>query len=187
MRLFISINLPANLKDALSNRLSNFKKETLNDIRWVKEENWHITLKFLGEIEEERVEKIKEKITYVARNNRQQSIRFSRIAAFPSLENPRVIFIGLDDTTRTLTKLYRDIGAQFSEKPGSFTPHLTIGRVKERADKRKISGLLKEYQELDFSPFELKIEKISLMKSVLQRNGPIYEELYFINLMESSD
>lgn len=187
MRLFISINLPVNIKEGLSGKISSLKEELYRDIRWVKEENWHLTLKFLGEIREEEVNLIKEKIFLVARNYRQQSIRFSRIAAFPTIANPRVVYVGINDQNDILQQLYRDLEYQFSEKPALYTPHLTIGRVKAGVDKRKVSAVLKKYQEIDFSDFKIKVANISLMESILRKEGPIYKELYSANLMENTD
>lgn len=188
MRLFIAVNIPALIKEGIHSKITDLQEEIRGDIRWLRKENWHITLKFLGEIEEKEIGKIKEIISSVATNNRQQSIKFSRIAAFPALEKPRVIYVGIDDKNDILQKLYKELEEQFSGNPSSsYTAHLTIGRVKDKADRGKISTILKEYRQLDFSAFEMKIDKISLMLSILKREGPIYKELYSINLMENRD
>lgn len=187
MRLFISVNLPASIKEEICNRITALKIELERDIRWVREENWHITLKFLGELEEKDLGRIKEIILSAANNKKQQSISFSRIAAFPAIENPRVLFVGIGDSNNILQELYRELEKHFSGDAGSYTPHLTIGRVKDKTDRRKVASILKEYRHLDFSDLEMKVNKISLMESILMRKGPLYNELFSVKLMEKSE
>lgn len=187
MRLFISINIPNNIKDILYRRIEPLQDKINRDIRWVKNKNWHITLKFLGDVEEKNIEYIKDKMIVVAKNNRQQSINFSKIAAFPDLETPRILYIGVCDNNGGFKKLYNDMESQLNGKRGSYVPHLTIGRIKSKRNRINLPYILKNFQKQNLSDINIKVEKISLMQSILKSNGPEYRELYFANLKENMD
>src|SRR5690554_7827533 len=112
MRLFLAINIPHEIKNILYQDLINLQKKISHDVKWAKKENWHITLKFIGEVEKRNIDYIKKNMMNIANNTMQQSITFSRVAAFPHLDAPRVIYLGVDKGNRELCNIYNNLGYQ---------------------------------------------------------------------------
>lgn len=89
MRLFIAINLSAEIKRRIAADITSFKKNINCDLKWIKAVNMHITFKFLGDIKRKSIEVIIEKIKLVSERTQQQSARSGGIAAFPCLDYPK--------------------------------------------------------------------------------------------------
>lgn len=189
MRLFLAINIPVETKNILYNHLIKFQAKIIHNVKWVKKENWHITLKFFGEIEKKHFQIIKKKMPIIAENIVQQPINFSRVAAFPHLKFPRVIYLGIDKGSKELCEIYEKINFHLKfitskKKENLYTPHITIGRVKDSSNIEEISSKIKKYSIVNFNNVSMIVNKISLMNSILRKDGPVYEEIYSVNLME---
>lgn len=177
VRLFTAINIPENIRslvkkevDLLSGQFSKFRF-----FRWVKEENWHFTLIFLGDQNEEDITKIKESIADLKFNPIE--INLNKIIYGPSLKNPRMIWLSLDDeSTRILgdikdeleKKLENKIVFQKENRP--FQGHLTLARfnITDRFTLPKLDI---------FVPESFLASQVSLVKSVLGKGGAAYEVL----------
>jgi len=181
MRCFIAINLDtavkANIKEFIQQ--NNLSKNFIG-IKWVKPENLHITLAFLGEITTNQASIIKRMLENVSSKNEPFTIELFDIGFFPNKKNPKVFWIGIKKQPKLL-KLKHDIdkgltehNINFDKKP--FSPHLTIGRIKSPL---KIeSGIV---EALDFKASFLATEMF-LMKSDLFSDGPVYSELHSFKL-----
>lgn len=186
MRLFLSINIPQEIKNILAQDLITLQKKISQDVKWVKKENWHITLKFIGEVERRDIDFIKENMMIIANNTMQQSITFSRVAVFPHLDAPRVIYLGVDKGSKVLCNIYNKLDYQLNylvskRKEKLYIPHLTLGRVKENSKPEEFTRKIKKFSTLDFSNISILMNRISLMKSTLMKDGPVYEEIYSAN------
>jgi 2'-5' RNA ligase len=134
----------------------------------------------LGEIDEEKCEKVKELLKEITFS--QFDLSLKGVGGFPNLKNPRVIWIGTDKKgAEKLIEITREIGMKLTslgfEKDKKFKPHLTVFRVKNKID--DISSQMKKYEAIEFGT-QL-ITKIKLKRSILSLRGPEYSDLLEIN------
>ena len=172
MRLFIAVDSSEEVKDYLSSLQSKLNNE-LARIKFVGKEQMHLTLKFLGEVEESRLKEIKDKLNQV--KFRQLGTKLKGLGVFPNPSHINVVWVGLEDNG--ITKLQQDIDNSLLaifRKDERFHPHITLGRVKFVKDKEKFVELLKKIkvEEKEFS-----ISEFKLIKSTLTEQGPVYEVL----------
>ncbi|MFW6281595.1 MAG: RNA 2',3'-cyclic phosphodiesterase [bacterium] len=187
MRTFIAINIPERSKDLIENKINLIKQEVKQDIKWVKKENWHITLKFLGEIRKNKVNNIKQRLSLLKFNNYKFPIKFQGINAFPDLNHPKVLFVKINQGYNCLTEIYQKIESQmekegFSPEDRKYTPHLTIARSRKNTDLKKLSNVYNKFTDKYFINVFMKAVKISLMKSELYPEGPKYKKIFDISL-----
>ena len=140
----------------------------------------HFTLQFLGEIDEELCEKVKDVLRTITFS--QFDLSLKGIGGFPNLKNPRVIWIGSDKKgAEKLITLAREIEMKLTplgfKKDKKFKPHLTVLRVKHKVG--DISLQMKEYETIEFGTQV--ISKIKLKRSVLSPKGPEYSDLLVVN------
>jgi len=187
MRVFIAIELPQAIKDSL-NSIQEKLKTSGADVKWVRPQNIHLTLKFLGEISEEQLAKIKTTLDNTAKDKKKFSIRISSLGAFPKINSPRVIWVGIDKGDREIQELAKALEERI-EKIGipkedrSFSSHITIGRIRSNQARDKLVATLKSLENhFKETPQELVVQRISLFKSTLTPQGPIYEVLKEVNL-----
>ena len=199
MRTFIAIELPKEIKDALA----SLQKQLITsgaDVKWVKPENIHLTLKFLGERDDKKLEKIAAILEEVAKNKNVFAAGISSIGAFPGLSAPRIIWIGIgkgDSETKEIVRELEEkialIGIPKETKP--FSSHITIGRTRSNLNREKLVQAMNDLagkfgqenlalhkslagQSADYcSGLEFLVTKITLFKSTLTPKGPIYEIL----------
>lgn len=187
MRAFIAIELPREIKDLLA-RIQTQLKTAEADVKWAEPANIHLTLKFLGEIDEQKKESIIQIIKDTAEGKNSFSLRLSSAGAFPNTEYPRVLWIGIDEGSSETTKIAEELEEKL-EKIGlpkdkkKFSCHITIGRVKSGNNRLKLAGKIKKISaELNEKSLEFKAEKITLFKSTLSSKGPTYEAIHETNL-----
>jgi 2'-5' RNA ligase len=121
----------------------------------------------------------------VAKGLQPFTVTIKGISAFPSLERPRVIWIGVQNPTRELNAIYaginrglKETGLKIKRDEKGYTPHLTIGRVKGKYDKRIINEI-QDKRDIEFGTFQVK--NVILYRSILRREGPIYKSLKIFN------
>ena len=187
MRTFIAIELPREIKAHLI-RLQEKLRATEADVKWVEPDNIHLTLKFLGEIDDLKLEKITAIIEAVAAEKPQFEIRIVSVGAFPKLHFPRVIWVGIDagdketkDIAKMLEERILKLGIPKEERV--FSSHITIGRTRSTKNR---DVLIQELKKLGENPLggdlSFFVTKITLFKSTLTPQGPIYEPLKEANL-----
>jgi len=187
MRTFIAIELPQHIRDKLF-KLQTILKKSNADVKWVEPRNIHLTLKFLGEIDKNKSVKIAEIIEDAAKKSRQFRINLSSIGAFPDMESAQVIWVGIDKGNNEIETLAKELEERFEilgilKEKRLFSPHITIGRVKNLLNKDKLAQALRE-SESYFSGknIEFDVTKINLFKSILGPSGPAYETLKEVNI-----
>jgi RNA 2',3'-cyclic 3'-phosphodiesterase len=179
IRSFLAIELPKPILKKIE-EVQGDLKSTHTDVRWVSPEKIHLTLKFLGNIEESRIDSIFKSIEELIRNTLLFSLKVRGIGAFPNLKNPRVIWMGLVDARETLTSLQKRIDNQlekigFQPEDRPFHPHLTLGRMKSSRGKEELVGRMEKHKEEEFG--DLQVERVILFESDLRPSGPIYTAL----------
>ena len=136
VRSFIAIELPAAVISLLDNVQQELKVLRLK-ARWVRPQNIHLTLKFLGNIDSGEIEKIGRAMVDAAGDSAPFTLTIGGIGFFPDIKRPRVIWVGLDGAKPALFNLQRNLAdrlaiAGFPKEERSFKAHLTLGRIRQQ-------------------------------------------------------
>jgi len=180
MRAFIAIELSDELRSTLAQIQSHLEYSGAG-VKWTEKENIHLTLKFLAEIDEKKLEQIKNILDEIGKLSKSFEISIKDIGAFPNIDYPRVIWVGLDKGSLDAKTLAEKIDEELSKiglEKGSrpFAAHLTIGRA--RSPKNK-DALCEKIKDLQLTTYSLQlISSITLYKSTLTPKGPIYTKLH---------
>ncbi len=180
IRSFLAFELPEEIKNTVSFIYNGLKSYSL-DIKWVKEENIHLTVVFMGNINEKNLISIEEVVKESCDKYAPFTIRAKGIGIFSSIRKPRVLWIGIEgDIERMgnfrnrLQKKLKSFGIK--EETRKFSPHLTLGRFKKGFNKTdKLIKLMPKFQEIVSSSVILK--ELTLFKSDLKPEGAIYTKL----------
>ncbi len=178
MRTFVAIELPRELTSQID-QLQAVLRKTGADVSWVKSQNVHITLKFLGEVKEEKIEDVYQVTELSVKGIRKFQVNLQGLGGFPNLKRPRVIWIGVEKGKEVLAELYPKVEEEFSKigfpkENRDFTPHLTIGRVKSL---KNLDRLASEINKTSFQTEEFEIKEVVVMKSTLLPTGAVYTPL----------
>jgi len=179
MRLFVAVNVPEDVKENIVKIIRELPKDS---IRPVSRENLHYTLEFLGEVDEDKVNRIIDALEKVTQE--PFDIVVKGIGVFPSPNYIRVIWLGVErsEDITSLAHKVENVLRPLGFKPDRpFSPHLTIARVKSKVN---ITDLLEKYSETVFGRFI--VDSFSLMQSTLTRNGPIYREVRNFPLLKDT-
>ncbi len=174
MRLFIAFEIPEQVKDYVIGVEEKLKNRQDN-ITWVKKENMHLTLKFLGEVADSKVEAIKEALGSMKFEPFEASL--SDIGAFPDFSYMRVLWIGLephDKINAVQQQVEEKMKAVAFPRDDRFHPHFTMARVKFIKHKAELMEKLKKIQ---IEKLSFNVSRIKLIKSTLTPKGPVYEIL----------
>jgi len=172
-RGFIAIDIDTNSK---IKELIQAIKKIQADVKLVEPENIHITLKFLGDVHEERIRDIESIIANACKNSKPFTINLVGTGVFPNQNYVKVIWIGIEDITliEPIATYINDnlVNLGFKKDNRLFSPHITIGRVRTAKNKQELIALIQQFQNVEFGKQD--INSIKLMKSVLTPKGPIY-------------
>ena len=179
-RLFIGVDLPPSAKEECQ-RISQRLKKTGADVKWVEEANFHVTLKFLGDVEERRIPEVTAGCEAVSRVQSAFTFSLSGLGAFPSVTAPRTLWIGVQAPGTTFPclaqRLEEALGALgFEKEKRAFHPHVTIGRVRSPRNRVHLIAALHQ-QTQDVSVPGLPAQTVTLFKSDLTPRGAIYTAL----------
>jgi len=183
VRCFIAIDLSVQVREELRGLIDVLKKHN-GDVKWVTPENIHLTLKFLGSTSDDVLPKISESLATLAASYSPFSIKVTGTGVFPKGRNPRVIWVGTENS-QILLALKRDIEKAissfgFQEEDKEFRPHLTIGRVRSQRGMISTMNALNAYERKDFGT--VPVDRIKFMKSELRPAGREYTCLYELTL-----
>jgi len=175
IRSFIAVNLDGDLKKKIAEETENLRKIG-GDIKWVPPENLHITLKFLGDTDEDLIPTVQERLSVISSSSAPFSLRLSGAGVFPDKRRPRVIWIDINNPGE-LIKLQGSVEVSmvsigFVKEDRPFSAHLTLGRVKALKNLKSLIDPLEALRDRDFGNIE--VNSFSLMKSVLEPKGPEY-------------
>lgn len=184
IRTFIAIDVPEKIKDEIFEIEKELIKSAGEGIKWEGKEKFHITLKFLGDVNEEAINSIHQVLNESLNGFGKFSVVYKGIGAFPDLKNPRVIWIGCEDPTGKLFELQKIVEEKMSElgferEDKEYHPHITLGRVKKA---KNISNLIKKIESINFEARTGEVEEVLIMKSDLKPSGSVYSVLRKIKL-----
>ncbi len=185
VRTFVAIVIHDSLHATLDKLLEKLSSSNAK-VKWVQPENVHLTLKFLGNVEEERLPEVFEACEGAAKNVSAIDIEMRALGCFPDPKSPRIVWLGIErgaDAVRQLQQKVESelqaIGFPKEEKP--FKAHLTIGRVKGKQGLSRLCRLLDDQKNIVIG--SMRVQKISVMKSKTLPQGPVYTELKAIPLL----
>jgi len=184
MRSFLALEVSAPVADYLRQVIEKLSKRS-RDVKWVKRDAIHITLKFLGQIEEELSPKIQEALAPIGSRFTPFMVSLKEIDAFPSRRRARVVIVRLNKGVDETKRIYEDVeegltGFDFEREAREYTPHITLGRMRTPA----------AFPEGDLPPLEkmeFKVDSLVLFKSTLTPGGAIYTPIWKIKLGGDSD
>lgn len=174
MRLFVALPVPEEMQEKIIAETAVLRGR-YPELKWVRQDALHLTLSFLGEMEEESVESIHEAMRVAAAKVEAFDMEFRGIGTFPARGRPRVVYLALERGAEAADRLSRELtGAlgSLAEKDGKrFTPHLTLARVKKKG---KTPDPEREGIDLRFA---FTSEKLVLYRSHLSSKGARYDVL----------
>ena len=187
VRAFIAVDISQEARAALADVINGLQQQGVSGVRWVRPEGIHLTLKFLGEIDPGLVDGIMNALGRAAQGTGAFRLALSDIGAFPSANNPRVIWAGLEGELDTLKDIQEKIDREVHSTTGlpmetrPFTPHLTLGRMGNRAssDERRRAGkaMAEAGPSLPSLNVSWRVEGVSLIRSTLTPQGAVYDLL----------
>jgi len=180
VRTFIAVELAPFVKD----RLLVFQEKLRGSgakVKWVRKNNLHLTIKFLGDMDLEKANDISNEIIASVEDIEPFALSVRGAGSFPKGEGPpRVVWAGLDGDMARLEKIYESLNERLSRfgiphEKRRFSPHITIGRVKSSSGSRELKKLLSENSDNLFG--EIEVSELVFMMSELTSQGPVYSAL----------
>jgi len=184
IRAFIAINFNSKIQRSVKNIQDQLKKTGCN-AKWVGPENIHMTLKFLGDVDSKKIDGIKQAIVNLFKNIKPFTVELTQLGFFPNINRPRTLWVGLKDDGQQLNKMAVLIKKAlvkigFREDQRSFSPHITIGRIRSSENIKVLPRSILEYRIPE--GLTQTTSNVILYKSTLTSEGPVYEPLYQIKL-----
>ncbi len=179
LRTFIALDLCSEHK-AILKKIQTSLNTVDADIKWVKPENCHITLKFLGKTSQAQIKPITNILDSLANSIGPFPLELGTPGAFPTVEQPEIIWIGITRGSQELTTLSKDLEEQlaalgFLKEARTFHPHVTIARKRSN---RNIKALSAALQSISIRSDAHEARHITLFESVLSSDGPRYSVVH---------
>ncbi len=175
IRTFICIEIP----EAVKQRIADLQRELKQidaQVSWVKPDNIHLTLKFLGPVAPSRIAGMRQAVERAASSCSPFEVEVARTGCFPSPRSPRVLWVGLSHVPDQLQQLHQAMEdelarAGFARESKLFSPHLTIGRVRSP---RGAPGVADRLIASGFHGQTFSATEVIVMRSDLNPSGSVY-------------
>lgn len=182
IRCFLAVPVDPHVREAVT-ALRLRVQSSVSALRWENPAKLHMTLKFLGSIDPGRIGPLVMEIGEIARYHSSFDIIYEGLGVFPSMDRPRVLWVGVRDS-RSIVELQNDVNraavsAGFAEDDRPFHPHLTIARIKHFDAGHRLTATLKS---LTFEPVSTRCTEVLVMKSELHPDASRYTVLQSIPL-----
>jgi 2'-5' RNA ligase len=191
IRAFIAIPLSAALKQQIAKQTESLRTRIdAHNVRWVAPRNIHLTLKFLGNINEMQQKKLEENLAKEMVKFSPFQLSIGDLGVFPHKGRPNVIWLGVENSKNLLTlqECVRTVASQIGSVPekSRFSPHLTLGRVSRRGRHKKIGlqiqNAIEQSPPIAFAP--IRVNAVHLFQSELTPQGAKYRSLFDTKLGE---
>lgn len=184
IRTFIAIELSRDLKDSLSRLQECLKRQVPErSTRWMRPEDIHLTLKFLGDVPASRMASVSRAVETACRGFDRFAIELVGLGCFPSPRRPRVVWVGVREPTGVLSRLQKAVESTlvelgFEPEGRPFSPHLTLGRVQRKVSQRGRQRLGELIAESDVGLLgRMTVPSVNVMRSDLRPDGAVYTVL----------
>lgn len=185
IRTFIAADVPGSIRACAEKQIAALQRAGA-DFRWVKPDNMHLTLRFLGNIVDREIPELCGVVTEAIRSMEPVLVDVRGLGAFPDNHHPKVIWMGLGPDLRELQELHQRIGLGlkkmgFPLEKGDYRPHLTLGRIPTGTEvDDPVADWIAEHAETPFGTFE--IDQVIVYSSFQEREGPTYTPMATIDL-----
>jgi len=191
-RLFIALPVPSAVKQEIQLVQEQLRRELpAEGVSWTRPEQWHLTLKFLGNVDATRVSALTETLGAACEKFALLKLRAGQVGCFPNLRKPRVVWVGVRDDANQLAGLAKaaeeaSAGFTTEEREGKFTGHITIARIKyfERQMADALAKCVHGMKQRVFG--EWTAEAVELMRSELASDGARHTCLARLQLMREA-
>ena len=180
IRTFIAVDLADGVKGRLT-ALQEKLGRSAGGVKWTPPENFHLTLLFLGEVEELETVSICRVVQQRARKHTPFSVDVGGLGAFPNLRRPKILWAGMTDGVPELRALHADLEEGlldlgcYRREEREYTPHLTLGRLSHDDRAEDWGGILAKYTDWDGGTTP--VDEVLVMASEMRRGGPEYSVL----------
>lgn len=183
MRCFIAIPLSKEIQTTLDAHCAPLKTIE-SDVKWVEPHLMHLTLQFLGDLSRDQAERVANHLKIALCHIPAFAIECSAIGAFPAIENPRILWMGINKGSQSVATLYQIVhqaieAAQIKIKNEPFHPHITLGRLRSGFGRKNFIEQLKKSPPLAQTQ---DVKQVILYESVLSHEGPIHTPRWWFNL-----
>lgn len=177
LRLFIALSVPADVREKIKAAQDDLRRALSRArIRWTRPEQFHLTLRFLGDVKAQRLPQLTEAVTAACKGLAPLNLRAARLGCFPNARRPRVIWVGIDDSSGQLAPLQRAIQTATNdftaeELEPHFSGHVTLGRIKEiqRKETDALATAIAASASKSFG--EWTADHVDIMRSELSAEG----------------
>jgi 2'-5' RNA ligase len=182
MRSFLAVDPPREIIDAIVTIQDRLRKAIQGDIRWVRPQGIHLTLKFFGTISESDVANISRVVNKTTSTIAPFTLCIKRVGAFPDVKRPRVLWLGMGGDVDTLIRLQKEVDADlqkcgFEKEDRPFRPHLTLARIKEPRGLIGLAKIMDKGEDYEVGSFST--AGLNLFKSDLTPKGAVYTKLAY--------
>lgn len=179
IRAFIALEISDEARGEVA-RLEKELKISGADVKWVMPESMHLTLKFLGNIPEEKIPVLSRRLDEITSVNAPFEATLHDLGVFPKWDHPRVVWVGLFEGADRVTAIAAQVeeamaGEGFAKEERKFSPHITIGRVRTTKNKDKLKRIA---EGIAVKPVTSRISGIILFRSELSSAGSVYTPLH---------
>ncbi|MHB8841946.1 MAG: RNA 2',3'-cyclic phosphodiesterase [Candidatus Aquicultor sp.] len=184
LRLFIGIELPLQIKHMLNDISLTLKNQLDSTARWVAKDNIHLTLKFLGDTSQDKLDEIESAIGDAIQEFRKFYFTLGEMGAFPSARKARVIWVGVHHGAPELIELGKAIEKAleplgYKRESKEFKPHITLARLKFP---QPVGDALSRIPPETFPGRVINVDGITIFQSHLKPTGSEYTMLRYVNL-----
>ncbi len=172
MRLFVAIDVPDEIKTSIETDVVDVLRKHISDAKWTRPDGRHLTLKFLGNVDEAHVGELVEVLGPAAARHRPFTAAFSDVGGFPDLKRPRVLWVGVGEGAEAMAELARDVEHEleplgFASEGRPFRGHFTLARFPRPMPIRKLPEVVVPMHTFD-------VAEVVLFESKLHPKGARY-------------
>lgn len=179
IRSFIAVPLAPEIRRGAVRLIDRLRQDD-DGIKWVPTDNLHLTLKFLGEVDNTEIPRVCDVIADVTEQFDPFDLSFSGTGGFPDTERPRVLWVGIGGATESLIRLVGQLEKElaqlgFKPEPRDYRPHLTLGRTRggSRRAGSEVVERLKAQSKIELG--SMQVETLQVYASFLDKSGPTYQ------------
>ena len=179
IRSFVAVLIPDEIRRRLA-EVEGKLKASGADVKWVPEQNFHVTLKFLGYVEPDRLDEVNAAVKAALEGLSRFEVTLSGVGAFPKPNRPSVVWIGIAMGGEELKTLAERVERGLEQigidrEARAFNPHITVGRLREGGHLHRLPEVIESLREIEIGSFE--VGSIAVMRSDLHPTGPVYSEI----------
>jgi len=183
IRTFIAIELPVEVKQVVR-QIQDQLGESVKGVRWVKQENIHLSIKFLGNVEENKIKDIATAVKNAVKDSSVMTLKMGHLGIFPNEKRPRILWLGIEGDVREFMSMSKNCELEltklgFEKDAREKIPHITVGRIRSS---KKQKGLVNIIKDIPIKSVKFKTDTLKLMRSELNQNGAIYTNLHSVKL-----